>query len=84
MPCKFTLYSPLQKWKKGDRLVSPFVKIQLNTYSEDQDGRIIISSDLMSDKEIDETIDHIVKEFERLRKAAKSELKTIRHRQIAK
>lgn len=73
----FAMYSPLRAWKKGDMPADPFVTIELGTHME-LDGRRILTSNLMTDAEIDYEVDGLIKELEQLRKTAKKELLSLR------
>lgn len=77
------LYSPLSDWKLGDYPTSPMVHVSLSTYSE-QSGVILLSAQLMTDKEVDDTIDRLKSELESVRNLAKKELKKILARQLTK
>ena len=71
---RFSLYSPLSAWKKGDYLTAPFVSLSLGTYSTSEEGRVLLSPELMTDREVDETVDQLKSELEEFRRSAKQEL----------
>jgi hypothetical protein len=60
--------------KKNEPPFPPFVHIYLSSHSVDTDGRNLMSPELMTDIEVDETIDYLIKQLEKVRKKAKSEL----------
>lgn len=78
-----TLHSPLSNWRPGDYPISPLVHISLSAYSQHA-GVILLSPQLMTDKEIDEAVDRLKAELETIRKAAKKELKKILALQLTK
>lgn len=63
--------------KKGDIPFRPYLRISLSEHSSDSEGHILLSPELMTDKEIDEAVDLLVKQLENVRKKAKSKLKKI-------
>lgn len=71
----FDVFNPLEKWQKGDYPISPSVYVECISSSADDDGRIRISHQLMTDLEVDAAIDALVQELEVVRKKAKKELK---------
>jgi len=73
---RFAIYSPLGVWEKGDYPVSPFVHLSAGMYSE-EDGRVLLSAQLMTDLEIDHVVDGLKKELEEFRAKAKKELKSL-------
>jgi len=73
---RFTIYSPLGAWTKGDHPTSPFVHLSAGTYSEEQ-GRVLLSAQLKTDSEIDYVVDELKKELEEFRTKAKKELKSL-------
>ena len=75
---RLRLYSPLKKWKVGDYPLSPYVHLSIGTYSQTKEGDILLSSQLMSAKEIDEVVNSMKKELEVFRKKAKAELLTVK------
>ena len=81
---KFEMYSPLRAWKKGDYPVSAFVHLSLGDHAQSDDGRILLSAQLMTNSEIDESIEQLMNELEKFRKAAKQELTTLHARMLAK
>lgn len=68
------MHSPMKDWKKGDYPVSPFVHI----VSRDSSGQL--SAQLMSDGEIDDAVNRLIRELEEFREVAKRELKELRSR----
>ncbi len=66
--------------KKGDVPFSPFLHIYLSEYSSDSKGRPLLSPQLMTDKEIDESIDYLLTQLEKVRKSAKTKLKKTKER----
>ncbi|OPL11754.1 MAG: hypothetical protein AVO38_15605 [delta proteobacterium ML8_D] len=61
--------------KKKELPFPPFVHLYLSSHSIDDDGRNLMSPELMTDKEVDETVDYLIVQLEKARKKAKSELK---------
>ncbi len=53
------------------------VFITLESYAVDDDGKILVTPSLMSAREIDQDINSMIKELERLRKRAKSRLESV-------
>ncbi|MCO6057965.1 hypothetical protein NG726_14960 [Pseudomonas sp. MOB-449] len=80
---KLALHSPLHSWKKGQYPVNPFVYLSVGTHHED-DGRILLSAQLMTDVEIDHEVDSMIKELEEFRKKAKKELRMLRVKMLEK
>ncbi len=72
-----SIYNPFSKWGKGDLPSTPFLYLAVGTHTP-EDGHTLLSSRLMSDKEIDEVVEHLKKELEEFRKKAKKELKTLK------
>jgi len=60
--------------KKNEPHFQPFVRIYLSSHSVDNDGRSLMSPQLMTEKEVDETINYLIEQLEKARKKAKSEL----------
>lgn len=73
----FTLYSPFRQWKKGDPLSSPYVHLSIGTHSVSKE-HILLSPRLMTDGEVDETVERLKEELEEFRKKAKKELRDLR------
>jgi len=48
-----------------------FVQLWLSSYSSDSEGRIFLSPELASDREVDESIDYLINQLEKMRKKAK-------------
>jgi len=61
--------------KKGEPPFNPYIKICLSEYSNDSEGNVFLSPELMTEKEIDEAIDFLSSQLEKARKSAKRELK---------
>lgn len=78
---RFSLLSPLRAWKKGDYPVSPFVHLSLGTYMSEQD-HILLSAQLMTDKEVDEVVDSLKGELDEFGKVAKRELRELREKML--
>ena len=81
---QLSVFSPLSSWKKGDYPVAPFVHISVDFHSEEEDGRILLSPQLVTDNEVDNAVDALIRELEAFRKAAKKELRLILTRQLEK
>jgi DNA-binding transcriptional regulator/RsmH inhibitor MraZ len=60
--------------EKNDLPFNAFIHIWLSQYSEDSKGRILLSAQLMSAVEIDESVNYLIKQLERARVKAKKEL----------
>jgi hypothetical protein len=78
---RFSLLSPLRAWKKGDSPVSPFVHLSLGTYMQEQD-HVLLSAQLMTDREIDEVVNSLKGELDEFGKTAKKELKELREKML--
>lgn len=81
---KFALHSPLRSWKKDEMQVSPFVSLAVGSYSEDEEGRLLLTSQLMTETEIDQEVDELTQELEEFRRVAKKELKTLQAKMLEK
>ena len=57
---------------------SPFVHISIGYYTKEKD-HILVSPELMTDKEIDQSIDSLLNDLEHVRDRAKSELLKLRN-----
>lgn len=77
----FFLLSPLRARKKGDYPITSFVHLSLGTYMEEQD-HILLSAQLMTDREVDEVVDSLKKELDEFGKAAKRELKELHEKML--
>ncbi len=75
---RLSIYSPLSKWKAGDSLASPYVHITVGTHSSTEGEHVLLSSQLMSDQEIDEAVDQMISELEEFRKMAKKEINSLK------
>ena len=64
--------------KKGDIPFTPYLHIHLSEHASDSEGHILLSARLMTDKEIDEAVDLLLKQLEKVRKRAKSKLKKVK------
>jgi len=73
---RFSIYSPLRQWKKGDIPVSPFLYLKAGTHSKENDN-ILLSPQLMSDPEIDEIVAQLKVELDEFGKKAKKELNSL-------
>ena len=60
--------------RKGESPFPPYVHIYLSGYSKDDSGRSLMSPELMTAVEIDETVDRLIEQLEKARKKAKKEL----------
>ncbi len=58
---------------ESDLPISPIVNIHLSSYSQREDA-IVLSPDLMSAGEVDESVDYLIEQLERARVKAKSML----------
>ncbi len=61
--------------RKNEPPFTPFVQVWLSQHTVDSNGRILLSPELMTDFEIDEAVDFLVKQLEQTRKKAKQALK---------
>jgi hypothetical protein len=57
--------------KKGEMPFKPIVNLYLSTYGTDKDGKILLSYELMSEMEIDNYIDGLINDLEKIRRKAK-------------
>jgi hypothetical protein len=57
--------------RKDDRPFHPYVELELTKYTKDQEGRIILTPDLVSPREIDFWCDHLIVQIELARVKAK-------------
>ena len=64
--------------KKGDVPFKPCLSIYLSEHFKDSEGHILLSSQLMTDKEIDEAVDSLKAQLEKVRKSAKLKLKKVK------
>lgn len=78
----FDVFNPLKKWKKGDYPISPAVYVQLTSFVRDQDERVLVGHQLMTEQEVDEQVNQLVEELEVVRRKAKTELKATLAKQI--
>ncbi len=60
--------------RKGDPPFTPYAHIYLSHHSIDDSGRNLMSPQLMTDVEIDETVNQLIEQLEKARKKAKNEL----------
>ena len=60
--------------RKNDPPFNPYVYVVLSEHSKDATGNIMLSAKLMTDVEIDETINLLTKQLEKARNKAKKEL----------
>lgn len=79
MTIKFSVNSPMRARKAGDYPAQPFVQLAAETGSllalQQQGDQFIISAQLMTDQEIDEAIEGLIKDLIMLKESAKVELK---------
>lgn len=61
--------------RKGGMPFTPYLHIHLSEHFSDSEGHILLSPQLMTDKEIDEAVDFLVMQLEKAKKTAKSKLK---------
>jgi hypothetical protein len=78
---KFTLYSPLRSWKKGQPPASPFVSLAIGAHSATA-GHLLLTSQLMTDLEVDHEVDGLIREMEEFRKTAKNELRKLKAKML--
>lgn len=64
---------------KGDYPFSPYVQIGLVEHIVDSEGKLLLSPQLMSEKEIDDSIDTLMDGLNKLRDPAKSALRLARN-----
>ena len=74
---QFALYSPLSKWTKGDRPLSPFVYLSNGIGSSEHDGHILLSAQLMTPEEIDFAVAQLKTELDEFQVTAKNELQRL-------
>ena len=70
---RFSIYCSIPT--SGSR---PFVHISIGYYTKEKD-HILVSPELMTDKEIDQSIDSLLNDLEHVRDRAKSELLKLRN-----
>ena len=70
---RFSIYCSIPT--SGSR---PFVHISIGYYTKEKD-HILVSPELMTDKEIDQSIDSLLNDLEHVRDRAKSELLRLRN-----
>jgi len=76
---RLTMYSPFQKWKKGDDLDRPYVCVQVGE-SFPENGNTLLGRKLMSDREIDEIVGELKSDLDKFSKEAKRELEKLRNK----
>lgn len=81
---KFVMYSPLHSWKKGEYPVSPFVAVAVGDHATSNDGHLLLTAELVNNTEIDIHIDGLIAELEEFRRTAKSEIKKLQAKMLAK
>ena len=64
--------------RESDMLFHPFAHLELNGYSKDDKGRILLSPSLAADSEVDFWINHLIEQLEKARKEAKRHIRTAR------
>jgi hypothetical protein len=72
----FSIYTPFADWKSGEIQASPFIHLSVAPNTIQSEG-VLLSAQLVSAKEIDESIDQLRVELEDLRKKAKNELQRL-------
>ena len=80
---KLSIYSPLASQKKEQYPISPFVHLSIDSRA-DENGRILLTAQLMTDKEVDEAVDSFIRELEEIRQEAKKRLRSLQSKQLAK
>jgi hypothetical protein len=81
---QLALYSPLSKWNKADRPLSPFVYLSLGIDLSEHDGHILLSAQLMTPEEIDYAVAQLKTELDDFQIAAKKELQKLREKMLQK
>lgn len=66
--------------RKGDVPFTPYLHIYLPEHSIDPEGRILLSPQLMTEKEIDESTNYLIMQLEKARRTAKSKLRKQKER----
>ena len=61
--------------KKGEMTFPPYLHIHLSEHFSDSEGHILLSPQLMTDKEVDESVNLLVMQLEKVRNTAKLKLK---------
>lgn len=79
----FDIYNPQSNWKQGEYPACPQVSIRITSFHQNNDI-ITIGPWIMTENEIDYTVDSLIQELEKLRKKAKSELKKTLRKQLEK
>jgi len=72
---RFLLWRSLAKWKAGDMPAGAAVAVGIADHME-VDGELLISSHMMSEREVDEAIDNLVAQLEKLRRKAKATIRS--------
>ncbi len=74
---RFVMHSPMQSWTRGAYPLSPFVEITLDDAGllRQAGSRLVLTDQLMTAVEVDDAIDNLVRELERVRSEAKEELR---------
>jgi hypothetical protein len=80
---KFSIYSPLREWKRGEYPVTPFLYLSTGTHYQ-VEGNLLLSAQLMTVKEVDEVVDQMKLELEEFRIKAKKELKSLQEKMLQK
>jgi len=60
--------------QKGDQPFAPFVHLWLSQSKTDTNGRTLLSPQLMTEQEVDESVDQLISQLEHCRKLAKDAL----------
>jgi len=75
MSRRFGVIGVMDGWKKGDLPGPQMVSIFLGSYGTLKDGKIVITSELATDKNVDEEVDQLIKGLEAVRKEAKENIR---------
>ena len=77
-----TLSYKLYASKKGDLPVTPFVHIILKSYSSREDRIPLLSPQLMTDREIDESVNYLKSQLDHIARLSKKALKRARFKTL--
>lgn len=62
--------------KTAKSLLGPtIVQLWLSSYGSDSEGRVFLSPELLTDTEVDESVNYLINQLEEVRKKAKNVLK---------
>lgn len=84
MDIYFKVHNPLKHWRAGDPPLSPEVSIGLTRVLESETGEPLLTCGLATEREVDLTINMLIEELERIRKAAKLKLRRMHEKMITK